>query len=47
MEQHLLHAYRTFGTKTAITIMCASSAGPRVSLSTAEWCMMSELIQIL
>ena len=33
--------------KPAITIMCASSAGPRVGLSTAEWCMMSELIQIL
>ena len=33
--------------KPAITIMCASSAGPRVSLSTAEWCMISELIQIL
>ena len=33
--------------KPAITIMCASSAGPRVSLSAAEWCMMSELIQIL
>ena len=27
--------------------MCASSAGPRVSLSASEWCMMSELIQIL
>ena len=33
--------------KPAITVMCASSVGPRVSLSASEWCMMSELIQIL
>ena len=33
--------------KPAITVMCASSAGPKVSLSASEWCMMSELIQIL
>ena len=33
--------------KPAITVMCASSVGPRVSLSASEWCMMSELFQIL
>ena len=33
--------------KPAITVMCASSVGPRVSFSASEWCMMSELIQIL
>ena len=33
--------------KPAITVMCASSVGPKVSLSASEWCMMSELIQIL
>ena len=27
--------------------MCASSVGPKVSLSASEWCMMSKLIQIL
>jgi len=33
--------------KPAITVMCASSSGPRVSLSSSEWCNVSELIQIL
>ena len=33
--------------KTAITQMCASFVGPRVSFSAFEWCMMSECIQIL
>ena len=33
--------------KPAITVMCASSDGPSVSLSSPEWCMMSKLIQIL
>jgi len=28
-------------------VMCASTSGPRVSLTSSEWCMMSELIQIL
>ena len=33
--------------KPAITVMCASSTGPRVSLSASEWRMMKELVEIL
>ena len=33
--------------KPAITVMCASSVGPRVSLGVSEWCLMKELVQIL
>ena len=33
--------------KAAITVMCASSTGPRISLSASEWCVMKELVQIL
>ena len=33
--------------KPAITVMCASSTGPRVSLSASEWHMMKELVEIL
>ena len=33
--------------KAAITVMYASSTGPRISLSALEWCQMKELIQIL
>ena len=33
--------------KAAITVMCASSAGPWVSLSASEWGLMKELVQIL
>ncbi|XP_065895773.1 zinc finger BED domain-containing protein 4-like [Dysidea avara] len=34
-------------TKAIVAFYNRSTKGPRVSLSTAEWCMMSELIQIL
>ena len=33
--------------KPAITVMCASSVGPRVCFSASEWRMINKLIQIL
>ena len=41
MLQHLLEQ------KTAITVMCASTMGPRVILSVSEWGLMKECVQIL
>ena len=33
--------------KSAITVMCTSSGGPRASLSASEWCILNKLVQIL
>ena len=39
--------HRFLEQKSAVSVMCASPGGPRVSLSVYEWSVLKELVEIL
>ena len=49
LEQYLLQymVQRLLEQKAAVTVVCSSLGGPRASLSTSEWSILEEILQIL